>query len=165
MIKEFINQSVLRINENLSRIDHCLSQLSDEEVWQKPNESTNSISNLILHLSGNITQYIISSLGGAEDNRNRDLEFAATGGYTVAQLSDKINSTIKTAVDVITNASEPELLRNRIVQGFNLSGIGIIVHVTEHLSYHTGQIALLTKLIKNKDLGFYNNVDLNVKNS
>lgn len=160
---ELINHAVLRMSENTPRIVRCLDELSEEEVWQRPNASSNSIGNLVLHLCGNITQYIVSSLGGKDDLRVRDEEFAATGGYTKAQLIKKLEGTLSEAIHIIKNVTEEELLRQRHVQAYCFSGIGNIIHVAEHYSYHTGQIAFWTKLLKNKDLGFYAGVDLNKK--
>lgn len=161
---EFISQSIHRIELNTPRIAKCLDELTDNEIWYRPNESSNSIGNLILHLCGNITQYIISSIGGEADNRERDKEFSATGGIRKEELLIKLEDTVNKAIAVIHNCSEEDLLKVRSVQGFTYTGIGNIIHVTEHYSYHTGQIALLTKLIKNKDLGFYAGQNLNIKN-
>jgi len=162
---EFITQSVHRMSENLPRILKCLRQLSDEEVWARPNANSNSTGNLVLHLCGNITQYIISSIGGKPDIRKRDEEFSARGGFTRDQLSDMITTTVTEAINVITHMSHSELLKERSVQGFSLTGTGVILHVVEHLSYHTGQIAFWTKQLKDSDLGFYKGIDLNKKNS
>jgi uncharacterized damage-inducible protein DinB len=162
--KEFIDQSIHRIDENTKRLKACLDELDEPETWQRPNENSNSIGNLILHLCGNIRQYAISSLGNIPDVRERDKEFSADGGYTKHELLDRLISTIDQAKDVMRNSSSAELLRKRKVQGYTYSGIGIIVHITEHYSYHTGQIIFWTKLVKNKDLGFYAGVDLNAKN-
>ena len=164
LLKEFKEHSTYRIERNTPRIVTCLGQLSEYDVWVRPNESSNSVGNLILHLCGNITQYIISSIGHVPDDRERDTEFLTTGGFTKKELLDKLGATVLEAVRVINEASLEELLRVRSVQGYNYSGIGNIIHVTEHYSYHTGQIAFWTKLLKNKDLGFYANIDLNAKN-
>jgi len=162
--QEFIAQAIFRLEENPPRIKNCLDRLSEEEVWQKPNPSSNSMGNLILHLCGNITQYIIASLGDTADLRVRDLEFSTSGGFTKAVLWEKIDRVVKESVEVIKACDEDSLLRVRSVQGFEFSGIGIIIHVAEHLSYHTGQIAFWTKYIKDQDLGFYADLDLNIKN-
>lgn len=164
VLKEITSQAVHRMQENTPRIAKCLDLLTEEEVWQKPNPQLNSVANLMLHLCGNITQYIISSIGHEPDNRTRDAEFAATGGYTKAQLQEKLTTTVNRACEVITSAPTEELMRTRIVQGYSYTGVGNIIHVTEHYSYHTGQIAFWTKLIKDKDLGFYAGKDLNKKN-
>lgn len=160
---ELKNHAILRMQENTPRISKCLDQLTEEEVWQRPNDASNSMGNLILHLCGNITQYIISSLGGKKDLRVRDEEFDARGGYTKKQLIEKLEKTVNEAIEVIQNAPEEDLLRVRAVQAYQFSGAGNIIHAVEHYSYHTGQIAFWTKLLKNKDLGFYTGVDLNKK--
>jgi len=162
--QEFIAQSIFRMEENLPRIEKCFKELSEEEIWQKPNSSSNSVGNLVLHLCGNITQYIIASLGEKTDLRNRDLEFSKTDGFNKKELLDQLTSTINSAIQVIKHCNSADLLKIRSVQGFNFSGMGIIIHVVEHLSYHTGQIAFWTKLLKDKDLGFYKGIDLNQKN-
>lgn len=159
---EFCQQTIYFLELNPPRIINCLNRLTEQQVWQKPNSQTNSIGNLILHLCGNIRQYAISSLGGSSDVRIRDEEFSVTGGPTKAELFAKLEATVAEAVSTINTISETELMRERSVQGFTYTGIGIMVHVTEHFSYHVGQIALYTKLLKNEDLGFYADMDLNV---
>lgn len=162
--EEFVLNANYRMNESLRMIKICLDKLSENMIWQKPNETTNSIGNLILHLCGNITQYGIASLQGMEDNRNREEEFSVLSGYSKKELFQKLVSTVEEAKNAIKKASVEELLKKRSVQGFEFSGVGNIVHVVEHLSYHTGQIALWTKILNNKDLGFYDGIDLTVKN-
>ncbi len=162
--KEFISQSIFRWHESVKRIEKCLKDLTEDEVWQKPNQSSNSVGNLIIHLCGNITQYIISSLGHREDLRERDEEFRISGGFSKSELFEKLRETIDVASSILEKASQDELTRSRNVQGYELTGIGIVIHVTEHLSYHVGQIAFRTKLLKDKDLGFYKGVDLNRRN-
>ena len=162
--QKFIDQSIYFLSLNPARIEKCLNQLSEEQVWKKPNSNTNSIGNLILHLCGNITQYAHASLGNSEDQRNRDLEFSTSGGFSKDELLQKITGVIEKAIDIIENISEEELLRKRKVQGFDYTGIGIIIHITEHLSYHVGQIAFFTKLLCDQDLGFYEDYDLNILN-
>ena len=161
---EFINQSVYRINENTRRILMCLKEIDETEMWQRSNKNSNSLGNIILHLCGNITQYAISCLGETEDIRMRDKEFSAKDGFTKNELSQKLESTVDEAVRIIEGLNEERLLKTYSVQGFDLTGIGIIIHVTEHYSYHTGQIAFRIKQLNDKDLGFYSGVNLNVKN-
>ncbi|WP_421811888.1 DinB family protein [Flagellimonas sp.] len=162
--EELVWNAGYRMNESLRMIKICLEQLSEEQVWEQPNESSNSIANLILHLCGNITQYGIASIQNLEDTRQRNEEFTTKSSHNKAELIKMLEDTIDEAKRAIYDAPLKELLRKRNVQGFNFSGIGNIIHVTEHLSYHTGQIALWTKILQNKDLGFYGDVNLNVKN-
>src|ERR1700733_6979469 len=95
--KELIDQTIKSIDENTSKINACLKQLDEKDIWFRHNEHVNSVGNIILHLCGNIRQYIISSLGGAPDIRERDLEFSTTGGFTMAELTAKWQDTISEA--------------------------------------------------------------------
>jgi len=162
--EELVKNALFRLDENMRMIQKSLLEISEEEFWQKPNESLNSIANLILHLSGNITQYVIASLGETEDNRNRDLEFSAKTGESKATLLAQLQETVDSAKRVIFDASLDSLLKIRSVQGFSFSGVGVVMHAVEHFSYHTGQIAFWVKQLKNKDLGFYEGIDLKIKN-
>ena len=163
--EEFVQNSLYRLDENMRMNSISLKHLSDEDIWKRPNESLNSIGNLILHICGNMTQYVIASLGGTEDIRERDVEFTVESGYTKKELLQKLADTVEAAKRVINDAKVDQLVRKREVQGFYFSGIGVVLHAVEHYSYHTGQIAFWVKQVKNMDLGFYDGQDLNVKNS
>ncbi len=165
LVDEVIKNALYRMDESTRMIKKSLAELSEEEVWQKPNNSLNSVANLLLHLCGNITQYIIASLGENEDERKRDLEFSLEGGLTKDELLLKLEDTVDTAKRIIFDASPDKMVKYRSVQGFSFSGIGVIMHAVEHYSYHTGQIAFWVKQLKNKDIGFYDGVDLNVKDN
>ncbi len=163
-ITEYISQSVYRMNENTKRIAKCLDQLSEDELWQRPNNASNSMGNLLLHLCGNIRQYIISGLGNQPDTRTRDAEFEATEGFLKNELMQKLSDTVEEAIQVMQATSEQALLTTKTVQGYHLTGMGIILHVVEHYSYHTGQFAFWIKQLRNQDLGFYAGINLNAKN-
>ena len=127
--KEFTEQVVYRNEENTKRIIKCLEEIDETETWKAPNDHSNSVANLILHLCGNITQYIISALGNSSDQRERDKEFSTKDGYTKKEVAEKLNITISEANRIIRNISNDDLSKKYTVQGFNLSGIGIIIHV------------------------------------
>jgi len=160
---EFIQQACFRMDESSRMLRTAVAELDEADLWKRPNAASNSVGNLILHLCGNIRQYAISALGGTEDLRERDAEFAARGGLDKAAVLEKLWATVEQAQATIRNADANNLLRVRSVQGFQLSGLGIVLHVVEHYSYHTGQIAFWTKLLKDKDLGFYAGIDLTVR--
>ena len=164
LIEELVKNALYRMDESTRMIKKSLSDISEDEVWQKPNPSLNSIANLMLHLCGNISQYVISSLGETEDKRKRDAEFSVTDGLTKAELLKKLEDVVDTAKRVIFDAKPDQLVKVRSVQGFSFSGVGVIMHAVEHYSYHTGQIAFWVKQLKNNDLGFYDGMDLNKKN-
>jgi len=159
--QEFKEQIIYRLDESIRMLSKSFEQVEEKDIWKRFNESSNSIGNLVLHLCGNITQYAIASLGNTKDKRERDSEFAAIEGFSKEELLSKLVHTIDEAKKVLINCSYDELMRKRAVQGFTFSGIGIAIHVTEHLSYHTGQIAFWVKQLKNKDLGFYDGMDYN----
>lgn len=164
LVSEFLKNSSYRLDEGTRMIKISLDSVSESDIWKKPNESSNSIGNQIAHICGNMTQYIIASLGERDDYRNRDEEFSMTGGFTKSQLIQKLEDTVKEAKVILKQCSKKQLIKIREVQGFKLSGIGIVIHAVEHYSYHTGQIAFWTKLMTNKDLGFFDGRDLNIKN-
>ena len=161
---ELIEAAIFRLNENTSKIEKCLNNLEEKDIWDRPNECSNSIGNLILHICGNITQYIISSLGRKEDKRNRDLEFSIREGFDKSLLIEKLNDTVNQAIQTLKALHEQDLMTVRSVQAYEYSGIAIVIHVVEHYSYHTGQIIFYTKMLKDVDLDFYAGVDLNRKN-
>lgn len=151
------------ITESLPRINKCLDELSIEEIWHKQNANTNSVGNLVLHLCGNVRQYILSGIDGQEDVRERDLEFSEKGPIEVTFLKDKLQ-TLMTEVDVALDRITPEdMVRNVGVQGFEENVTSILIHVTEHFSYHVGQITFYTKFIKDVDTGYYAGLNLNAK--
>ncbi|NDC40182.1 MAG: DUF1572 domain-containing protein [Chitinophagia bacterium] len=160
----FVEQAIYRMEENVPRITRCLLELSEMEIWERPNPASNCPGNLILHLCGNITQYIISGLGQREDTRNRDAEFTASYECNREELIARLQATTQEAVSVIRGLSAEELTLPRQIQGFNTTAVGAIMHVVEHYSYHTGQIAFWTKFLKSVDLGFYAGLNLNMKN-
>ena len=164
LIREFINHSINRLEENTKKVSQCFDELDEKDIWIHPNKSSNSIGNLTLHLCGNIRQYIISSMGGNEDIRERDLEFSTQGGLTKSELLGKLTAIINEAKSIINDSDSGSLLKVRSVQGYEYSGLGIIYHVVEHFSYHTGQVIFFTKLLKNKDMAFYAGINLNKKN-
>lgn len=145
---------------NLERIDRCLGELTENEIWLRPNGNSLSIGNQLLHLNGNIRQWILTGLGGEPDLRARDEEFAASGGISRAILLQELTATVTAAKAVINGLSEKDVVTERPVQAFTHDGMFILIHVTEHLSYHTGQIIFWTKALKDLDLDLYGGIDL-----
>ena len=142
-------------DESLPRIRKCLDQLSDEEIWRRPNAETVSVGNLVLHLCGNVRQWICSGLGGEPDHRRRSLEFETPGPLPRKQLLDLLESTLADARRVMDSVDSTTLLDVRPVQVYRESGLSILIHVVEHFSYHTGQITYYVKTLKAVDMGYY----------
>jgi uncharacterized damage-inducible protein DinB len=146
--------------ESLPRIIECLDKLTNEQIWWRPNETSNSIGNLILHLCGNVRQWIGTGLGNMPDARKRQTEFDERRVIEREILVSELLSTMMMARSIISNVTIPDLLMSRPVQTFNETGLTILIHVTEHFSYHTGQIAYITKMLTDKALGFYEGIPL-----
>lgn len=161
---DFKSNCLFRIDESVRMLGICREQMQPGFFWVRPNESSNSVGTLLMHLSGNIRQYVISGLGGASDTRIRDTEFAPDNQPDPREVWNRFLLTVDEARQVIRMASEADLLHKKRVQGFYLSGLGMVLHAVEHLSYHTGQIAWALKAAQNTDLGFYSGTDLNIKN-
>ena len=138
----------------LPRIVGCLEQLSDEEIWWRPNEASNSIGNLVLHVCGNMRQWIISGLGGAADLRERDKEFAERRPVARKALLGRFQQTVSEAGVVMARLESAALTRRFRIQGYDVTGYEAAAHVIEHVAYHAGQIIYITKLKRAKDLGF-----------
>ena len=161
LIIEIKKNSIYRLEENLRMVLICIDKITEKDLWKKPSKKGVALGNQIIHIVGNMTQYLISSLGEKKINRERDKEFKIDKRITKSSLINMLSNTIQESKKTITKLSMENLLKIREVQVYTLSGIGCLIHAVEHFSYHTGQIALLTKNITNNDLGFYDGIDLN----
>jgi hypothetical protein len=138
----------------LPRIARCLEDLAEKDIWWRPNSASNSVGNIILHLEGNVRQWIISGLGGGPDRRDRPREFSERGPIPRPQLLAGLRTTVRKATRVLRGVSACNLKRTYLIQGFRVSGTTAIQHVLEHFAYHCGQIVYVTKLRRQRDLGF-----------
>lgn len=134
----------------------CLAQLTEEDIWWRPNAGSNSAGNLILHLCGNVRQWVMHGLAGRPEVRARDAEFAASGPLPKAELLQQLEATLAEAEAVLQQLAAADLAQPRRIQGFDQSVLSAVFHVVEHFSYHTGQIIYLTKLRTGVDLKFWN---------
>lgn len=152
---EFLHYSVEKLELYLGRIETCVDKLTPEQVWARQSESENAVGNLILHLEGNIRQWILGGVGGQPGIRDRNAEFDARGGAAPHELKARLRATIEEAIAIVRKVS-PERLTERIrPQGYDASVLEGIYQVVQHLSGHAFQIMLLTKLYTSEDLGFF----------
>jgi uncharacterized damage-inducible protein DinB len=159
MERLFLGYSVEKLRQSEARINYCLDRLSPQQIWWRGSDETNAVGNLVLHLCGNVRQWIIAPVAGNPDNRDRDSEFSARDGSDGKTLHAMLTATLDEAVAVI-EAVAPERLSERIrVQGYDKTVLEAIYHVVEHFSLHTGQILYITKLLRNEDLGFYRHLN------
>ena len=152
---EFLRVSTERLEELCGRIEDCLGRLSYEQIWTRGGDAENAVGNLVLHLCGNVTQWIGSGVAGRPDHRQRDAEFAARADVQPAELASRIRAVVDDAAFVI-RALDPARLTERILpQNYDVTVLEAIYHVVEHFSMHTGQILFATKLLTGLDLGYY----------
>lgn len=150
-------------DESWPRLEKCLSQLTETEIWQRPNENSNSMGNITLHLCGNMRQWVVAGLGKATDTRQRQQEFDERGPLPTELLLDKMRITMEEVKSALEKVNTTDLLATHDVQGFQETGIAILIHVVEHYSYHVGQMTYFVKAIKDMDMGYYAGLDLEAK--
>lgn len=153
------------LKEGIEKIKKCLTLLSETEVWMQANANTNSVGNLIVHLEGNLRQYILSGIRGDADIRKRNDEFDHS---RTMHIDDAVNNLIAAATeakDYLHSIPETMLIEEKEAQGFSMTVLSMIIHVIEHFSYHVGQITYITKMIKNVDTAYYEGIDLNTKSN
>jgi uncharacterized damage-inducible protein DinB len=151
----FIQYSTEKLQQYLTRIDACVSKLTEDQVWARNAGNENAIGNLLLHLSGNVRQWIVCGVGGEVDTRQRQTEFDARGGAAPEELLTRLRSTVDSAISVIGGLSAARLAESVTIQGYDVTVLQAVYHVVEHFSGHTGQIIFATKLLTGKDLGFH----------
>jgi uncharacterized damage-inducible protein DinB len=153
--RQFLEHSTGKLRQLTSRIETCLGMLNQEQLWARGADNENAVGNLVLHLCGNLRQWIGSGVGQKPDVRDRDSEFAARGGTSPAELALRLRETVEEAIQTIDAVSAERLAERIRVQGYDVSVLEAIYHVVEHFSMHTGQVLFATKMLTGADLGFY----------
>ena len=141
------------------KIRAAVEALPADRLWWRPNERVNSVGNLLLHLSGNVRQWIVSGVGGQPDVRKRNMEFAARDGATAADMLDGLDATIREADAVLRGVLPSELLARRSIQGRDTTVMEALYHVVEHFAGHTGQIIWIAKMHAPGAVRFYDDGD------
>ena len=141
------------------RMRTTVEALNEEQLWWRPNEASNSIGNLLLHLSGNVRQWIVTSFDRREDRRNRSAEFAEKSGGPASEVLARLSATLEETSAVLSHLTEEDLLAPMDIQGYHVTGLAAIYHVVEHFGMHYGQIIYIAKALQNKDLGFYSELN------
>ena len=147
------------VHQYWPRLRACVESLTDDQVWWRPNERSNSIGNLLLHLDGNVRQWLVTAFVGNADGRDRAAEFGERQPLPAPALLARLEATLQQADAVMAGLTPDTLTAPRTIQGFQVSGLYAVYHVVEHFSTHLGQIVYLTKWLRDDDLGFYRNLD------
>lgn len=135
----------LELSEALDRIRHCLRQLSDEQIWSRSRPDMNGVGNLLLHLSGNLRQWIVAGLGGEADVRHRSSEFTEQGPIPRAELQSRLEEAVRTTQETLLRMTPDEWFRTRRIQGFDVSGMHALWHTVPHFRGHTQEIVHQTR--------------------
>jgi uncharacterized damage-inducible protein DinB len=141
------------------RLGTAVSSLSEEQLWWRPNEASNSIGNLLLHLNGNVRQWLVASFNRQQDRRDRPAEFSEKSGGSAAEVLAKLGATMDEATAVLSRLTEEDLLTPMEIQGYHVTGLDAVYQVVEHFGLHYGQIVYIIKALEGKDMGFYRGLD------
>jgi uncharacterized damage-inducible protein DinB len=152
---DFLNCAAEKLAELCGRIETCLGKLTPDQIWMRGTENQNAVGNLVLHLNGNVRQWILSGVGGAPDARVRDREFSARGGMEPGALGRLLREAVDAALVLIRSLPHERLTERTTIQGYDVTVLKAILHVVEHFSGHTAQIIFITKMLTGEDLGFY----------
>jgi hypothetical protein len=145
LAQAYLAEAKGQLEESAAKVEHCLAQLSESQLWWRPTPSQNSIGNLVLHLCGNVRQWIISGVGGAPDVRDRPREFAADIRLPKCELQRVLHACIAEAVAALSKADSDTLISSRRIQGFERTGLSAVLHSICHFQGHTQEIISLTR--------------------
>ncbi len=143
------------VKEYPIKIRRCVDVLPPSAAWARPNASSNSVGNLLAHVAGNVTEWILGGVGGQTISRNRAEEFARRDGPDAGKLLDRLEGALAKADAVLARLKDSDLERPLVIQARDTTVLGAIYHVVEHFSMHTGQIILLTKMYAPDKVRFY----------
>ncbi len=152
---DFVAFARRKLADHAAQVVRCAGLLSDAEAWQRVNEHSNSVANLLLHLRGNVLMWIVDGLGGQPFDRDRPAEFAARGPAPLAPLVEQLQDALRRADEVLAGIDADALVSKYAIQGYDVTGLEAVFHVVEHFAFHTGQIISMTKALRNCDLSLY----------
>ena len=156
MIAElFITHSVSKLEQMMGHIESCLDRLTQDQIWRRGSEPENSVGNLVLHLCGNLGQWIGHYVAGRADTRNRPTEFALEARLSVAELKAKLRAAVESATSDIGALTAERLAAPVLTADRPMPVLTAVYQVVGHFQQHTGQIMFATKLMTQGDLGFY----------
>jgi Protein of unknown function (DUF1572) len=141
------------------RLRTTVESLTDEQLWWRPNAACNSIGNLILHLNGNVNQWLVAAFNRLEDARDRPAEFNERRRIPGRDLLEQLEGTLQEAAKVLKRLTADDLAAAYEIQGYTMSGLAAVYQVVEHFGLHYGQILYIAKSLRGEDLGFYSELN------
>ncbi len=156
LAQTFLEFSRKKLHEQYwPRLRGCVESLTDEQIWWRPNSACNSAGNLLLHLNGNVTQWIVASFNRLDDKRERPTEFNEREQLAGKVLLDRLGTTLDEVATVLARLTPNDLAATYHIQGYTVKGLDAIYQVVEHFGLHYGQILYITKTLRGEDLGFF----------
>ncbi|MAG93590.1 MAG: hypothetical protein CMJ48_07555 [Planctomycetaceae bacterium] len=155
LANRFTPYAASKLKQSFAQIQRCLDLLTSDQVWSRPNDVSNAVGNLVLHLNGNIRQWILSALAGESYERDRPAEFSQRKPSPTDAILADLQETVERAREVLSALNEQQLAAELTIQGYNVTGMEAVFHAVEHFSLHTGQIVYATKILTGKDLSLY----------
>ena len=144
--RNFVDRSRAYLTDEYRiKIRRAVESLPPGTLWARPNEESNSVGNLVLHLAGNVRQWIVSGVGGARDVRDRAGEFAAREGMGAHELLERLDETLDEADAILARVRPEQLAEPRTIQGRDVTVLDAIYQVVQHFALHLGQIILVAK--------------------
>ncbi|HTB98820.1 MAG TPA: DUF1572 family protein [Terracidiphilus sp.] len=141
------------------RLKSSVELLTEDQIWWRANSASNSVGNLVLHLNGNVGQWLVASFDKEEDARNRPAEFQERRRIAGSALLQRLGQTMEAAGAVLNRLTPVELSATYEIQGDTVTGLEAVYQVVEHFGLHYGQIVYITKALRGEDLGFYRELD------
>ena len=152
---EYLRVARKELRQGCDRVRVCLDKLTQDQIWHRGSDVENSVGNLVLHLAGNLRQWIVSGVGGAEDSRDRDWEFSTRDQLPGGELLQRLEDAVGAADAVLADLPAGRLLETRRIQVYEVTVLHAVTHVLTHFAGHVGQIIWATKRFTREDLGFY----------
>ncbi len=143
---EFISANRHTLSEGMRKIKHCVDQLTNEQLWYRPKPDMNSIANLMLHLSGNLRQWIIAGVGGEKDIRNRPKEFADRSNRPKSEILAILTKVVSEADKTLSSLTPDQLLSKRRIQGYDTTVLAAITDTIPHFRGHVQEIIHITRM-------------------
>jgi hypothetical protein len=151
----FLRHSVNKLTQMTGYIEACVLKLDADDVWKRGYDAENSVGNLVLHLAGNVRQWIGWSIGGEPDIRQREQEFAGTSRMETGKLFATLNEAVSDALAILEKFPPERLTESVLTQDGQRTALEVIYQVVGHFQQHAGQIFYATKMMTGEDLNFY----------
>ena len=143
------------LNQYWPRLRGCVEAFTDEQIWWRSNSACNSVGNLLLHLNGNVTQWLVAPFDRLDDKRDRPAEFNEREQPSGNVLLDRLGETMGEVAKVLARLTPEELAATYRIQGYTVSGLHAVYQAVEHFGLHYGQVIYINKMLLGEDLGFY----------